>query len=171
MKSDARWMTKLTGRVLVNAFVGGLAFAFVGALCGGTIGALTGFIHDRILGYGHSYLRIYIEGGIMVGILSGIFGSLICGIFAFYESPNLQIRGLIPLVSRIAFGQILGTFCTTTAFFAYELAKHQLVGGRFIFILVQDESIILLGAPALMICGAIAGALWKSDKQKGELTL
>ena len=28
-----------------------------------------------------------------------------------------------------------------------------------------------VGIILLMICGAIAGALWKSDKQKGELTL
>ena len=156
-------MKNIANRVLLNALIGGLAFAIIGAVCGGAVGATLGFIHDKILGYGHSYLRLYAQGGVMVGVLSGVFGAMICGTFAFYEKPERATNLLIALIGRVAVGQVLGVLGATTAFFAYELVRRQFVDERLIFLITGDEQFLLLGAPALMICGAIAAALTKRD--------
>ena len=147
--NNARTFAIWLGRVAANALAGGLAFAFVGAFCGG--GAV--FLIS-LLGAGAF-------GGILIGAIAG-FTCGIAGIFihlfpAMKAKPGDFWEPFFDLAAPIAFGQFWGTVVACAAYLAIELIASQFGG--------FDENLPLfsVGAPILMIIGAIAAAVFKRD--------
>ena len=167
MKSDARWMAKLACRILVNALIGGTTFAFVGAFCIGATGGLIGTILDYagMLGAreegGFGFLGAFV--GAKLGFLSGTIGVIILIITTIHAMPGRLLKPFNIIIGRLILGQILGTMGAFTSFMVFELAKTLVMGRGLAQNINDDLTWILLGAPASMICGAIAGALSKRD--------
>ncbi len=159
-------MARLAGRVVANALVGGLIFAVVAAFCLGLGGALTGWILNPATNSGDHYALIGAKMGVAQGVVSGVVGALIYAVIAFKTAPGRCFEPLFAGLSWVAAGQIGGVLIAATAFFAVELAKSQLQSRPFDQAVGGDVMFIFLGAPALMVCGAIAGALSKRIKPK-----
>ena len=170
MKSDARWMTKLAGRVLANAIIGGMAFALVGAFCVGLSGGFVGTALDYggLLGAqgenGFGFPCAF--AGAETGALSGIIGAVLFAIATIRAMPGRILAPLNALIGHITWGQIFGTASAFTSFMAFELVKT-LINHQGLAPNIFDDLVwILYGAPLLMICGAIAAALTKRDSPK-----
>ncbi len=169
MKSDARWMTILAGRVLANALVGGITFAFVGALCvglaGGIIGiALDGWSRTFSPAAGYGFFGAFI--GAKVGAFDGIVGVFLFAIATIRAKPGRLLKPFSALIGRVITGQITGTMGALTSFMIFEFVKTLIISRGFSQNVFDDLLWILFGTPILMICGAIAGALTKRDLPK-----
>ena len=158
-----RWMARVAARVLANALAGGVLFALLGALCIGSGGWLTGAIIDfsGVTGEGPVYARQGAQMGVYLGVVSGVVGVLVFGIAALKAAPGELFAPLRALGGRVALGQVLGTLGAATFFFLFEAVQSHLQSQPFGFKVFGGAILIMFGAPVLMICGAIAGALSK----------
>lgn len=147
----------MLARVAVHVLVGGMAAALGGAFCIAVAGALTGWILGGVDGMGIGFVvgLGFGSGG------GGLAGALIHAINGFCSAPG---RSLVPrrrfLVS-IGIGQILGTLGICSGFFGVAglVARLWPRGGTFTNLVGGHIVWIMYGAPVIMICGEIAGAL------------
>lgn len=163
---EHRWITKLAARVILNGLAGGALFAVVGAFCIGLAGGIVGTVLDyfSVAGGGNAFIGAYIGFGL--GALSGVCGVIIFGIAAFKIPSH---RGLAPLrflAARVIVGQVVGTIGAVTFFLFVETAKTRALGQPLSQGISEDLLWILFGAPILMICGAIAGALSQRETRQ-----
>ena len=168
MKSDARWMRILASRVLANVIIGGLAFAFVGALCGGAAGSFLTFIVSIAVGefgIGMAFGQLTMFDAVL-GFASGIVGAFIFGVAAWRAKPSQLLTPFYELRRRVFLGQMTGTLLACVSFFSFVVIKMNLQNITLGDSIGYDGIYLLLGAPILMICGAIAGALTKRDLPK-----
>ena len=156
--NNARIVAIWLGRALANALAGGLAFAIVGAFCG----ALTGFVTE-VAAKDLEYAFAVAAYGAMVGAICGVVGVFIHFIVAATARPEKPWRGFVRLTARIAIGQLLGTLGIITAFLAFNLISSQINNESFSRAVNENWVFIMYSAPALMIIGAIAGAVFKRD--------
>ena len=164
MNRENRWAAKWVARVGWNALAGGALVGIVGAFCIGAAGALVGAVYARHMG------ATFLDGarvggyvGVILGAMCGVIGVLIFGVAAFRSAPGRLFAPFLQLRGRVALGQFLGTVDALSFFFAVEWAKSQLQNQSFGQGIAEDLKWIQWGAPALMVCGAIAGALSKRD--------
>ena len=161
------WAWFLAKRVAVHVIAGALATALVGALCVGAAGAVTGWILDL-----RSTPATWDDGFTLVGALlgltwgaySGVVGAIICGWAGLTAPPSRSLWPARALLRHPILGQVAGTGLASATFFAWELVQAQLTGPAFGRGVERDVGWILFGAPALMLCGAIAGALIRPAK-------
>ena len=167
MKSDVRWMI-FVSRVLVNAFVGGVATAIVGALCGGAVGSLVTFVVSLLtgeFGVGMIYGKLTIFGATL-GLVSGIVGPFIFAVAAWRVVPSRFLMPFHKLKWRVFTGQALATLLACASFAVFGILKSNLQNMAFADQIKNEGHFLLVGAPFLMICGAIFGALTKRDLPK-----
>ena len=147
------------GRTLANALAGGLAFAVVGLFCGGGAGFIFGITSNGSLsdGYGIAFY------GVIVGIICGVAGILIHFVGAACSRPDPFWQPFFDLTARVTWGQLCGTVLAITSFLIFEFIDARVKRASFGTTLREDAIFFCFFAPALMICGAIAGALWKRD--------
>lgn len=169
---SSHWAAKVAGRVAANAFLGGLLVGVVGALCLGTaaygLGTLMDYLYLSLPGAKISRMtsmaRLLPPTGIGAGFFGGGFvGASIFVLAASKAPPGRFFAPLSALIGRVALGQIAGTLGALTFFAAVEAFKIQLQNQSLLRVMNGDAKFIALGAPALMICGAIAGALSKRE--------
>ena len=168
MKNDARWIAMWAWRVLANALVGGFATAMVGALCGGAVGSFITFVISLLLGeFGIDMIfgKLTVFGATL-GLASGIVGLFIFAIAAWRATPNHFLMPFRELKRRVFLGQALATLLVCASFVVFEFLKSNLQNISFAAQLINEGHYLLVGAPILMICGAIAGALSKRDWPK-----
>ena len=150
-----------TGQVLANACGGGLILALVGVICCGMAGALTDWIFDNAFSWTSltpETRHIYRDAGARIGALAGfVTGALLFGRLAS-KGEQIQVRFV-----NVVVGQVAGVAAFSLIFYAFEVIKSWLLGKELILGLDSDATWLLYGAPALMICGAIAGALSKRN--------
>ncbi len=170
LQNNGRWIGRILARTLLHALGGGVLAALVGALCTALAGALTGAIVD-IGGTPHRWDQGLIPIGTYFGVVLGGAGGAIVGvvIYAFQGLLRAPDRRLLPTkaaLRQVSLGQIGATIGVCAAFFCFEM----------LFSLSQNQSFsrcvdrhlfwIMFGAPALMMCGAVGGALWISRGEK-----
>ena len=155
VRSWAIWL----GRVVANALAGGLAFAIVGLFCGALSGFIFGVIFEGSLG-GSLIIASY---GILVGMACGVAGVLIHLAAALVAEPGEFWEPFFNLTASVSLGQMWGTIAAIAAFVAFELIDSQIHQASFSTTVGEDVIFFCFFAPALMICGAIAGAIWKRD--------
>lgn len=157
--NDSRSILIWLGRVLANALAGGLAFAFAGAFCGAMTGFLLGLSSHGSFGdaFGTAYF------GALVGVACGSIGFFIHLLPALFAPPDEFWKPFFDLTPRVAWGQFWGTLIAVTAFFAFERVDSIIHGVSFAKTFQEDGIYIVLFAPILMICGAIADAIFKRD--------
>ena len=159
------WLRRFAGHLVLGA----LATALVGALCVGTLGALCGWVMDlssRPATWDDGFRFAGFGLGITLGAFGGIVGALFCGWAGLVAPPN---RALLPpraLLGRIALGQVAGTLLAGATFVLWVLVQSQNTGQSFGRVLEDEVFLLLWAAPALMICGAIAGALCAPTAQR-----
>ena len=73
------------------------------------------------------------------------------------------------VIKRVALGQLLGTVGAISSYLVLAWAIARFNGAPFLGTVEDNLDLAILAAPITMICGAIAGALWKSDKQNHEI--
>ena len=156
---NANWVAHLAGRIAANALVGAIAAAIVGALCVASAGFGLG------LGWSYNTRETAFVGGyigIVLGAASGaLAGLFIFGIAAARAGPGKTLQPLRALFKGVSLGQLAGTLSAATAFWAFEFVSGLIFNQPWDYGASADVFWVLLGAPLLMMCGAIAGALWK----------
>ncbi|PQV63005.1 hypothetical protein B1R32_11747 [Abditibacterium utsteinense] len=163
-KISGNWMGILAARVVCYTLCGGLSAALVGAFCIAIAGALTGAILD-IQGTPANWEQGFIPAGFFVGATLGGIGGGVAGalIFALLGFLNLPERHFLPHRSTfisIWSGQICGTLGVCFSFFVIAAMAAAFLGKSFPALVDAHLIWILFGAPTLMVCGEIAGAIW-----------
>ena len=158
-----RWAAQWVWRVLGNALAGGVWFAVVGAACLGAGGYLVGAIIDfaRVTGEGNVYAAQGARLGVSLGMVSGLAGAVIFGVATLKAGPGRFWRPLQELAMRVAWGQIAATLATGSGYLIFAWINAHAQGQRFAIHVSGNVLPLLLGAPLLMIGGAIIGALSK----------
>ncbi|HEX9998199.1 MAG TPA: hypothetical protein VGB45_13750 [Abditibacterium sp.] len=170
-QKDSRWIAFLVWRVASYALLGGFCTALFGAICIGIAGAATGVVIDnwRLLSYSQSSLLGLIVGLVLGGGGAAIAGFLIFGVTGFRSAQRPSFLPPHSLLRSVALGQILSTFAVCSSFSALELTIS-LVKNRPFHELVNEHLFwIMFGAPAVMVCGAIAGAMWGFRREKAHV--
>ena len=165
------WAAKAAKRIGANLVVGALLTALMGALCVGAAGAVIGGIMDIrstppawSLGFSAAGASL----GMTLGSWSGILGAVIFGIAALTAHPGRFFAPIIA-IKRVALGQFLGTLGALSTYLLAAMFIAQTRGQLFVATVEDNAVIILIGAPLMMLCGAIAGALWKRADEKLQL--
>ena len=164
MKSPTRWQFVLVGRVLANALFGGVLAATVGTIGLGASGASQDWLGNSVFPFPanspgrYDLFNVSVLFGISVGL---ILGALIFGIAAGKSAPGRLFAPLKELAWRVSLGQLVGIAGAASSFYAFEAVKATLNNESFAYSASLDMAGLLFGAPVLMICGAIAGALSK----------
>ncbi len=159
MLINEHWAAKIAGRVMANAIVGSVIVALIGALCVGAAGALMGWLLDirsTPPSWDSGFLFPGAWLGAYLGSYSGLVGAVAAGVAAFDFKVPLRA-----LLSRIALGQLLGTLGAVSSYLLLALAIAWTQSQPFTGTVEDNLELIIWGAPAAMIGGAIAGALWK----------
>ncbi len=156
MRLFAIWLI----RVVANALAGGLAFAIVGAFCGGSAVFFIALFEYGGMGEG-SFIGVPI--GAIVGAVCGIAGIFIHLFPALRAESGEFWEPFFDLTARVSWGQMWGTIAACTAFIVIELVRSQFNNVGFSDNISEDFLIFAFAAPASMICGAIAGAIFKRD--------
>ena len=157
-----------TWRVSANALIGGFATAIVGSLCGGAVGSFLIFVISlvtREFGIGMIYGKIMVFGATL-GLVNGIAGLFIFAIAAWRAAPSHFLMPFHDLKRRVFLGQALATLIACASSVVFGIIKSNLQNIAFADELINEGHYLLVGAPILMICGAIAGALSKRDLPK-----
>ena len=164
MNSDNRWTAALAARVMGNALAGGVLVGIVGAIslraAGYVLARLFIVLYQPFSG------QNLIDATLLTSTGAGLFGgglagAIIFGIAAFKAAPGRFSEPLRAIIGRVVLGQIVGTVGALSFFFAVGLAMFRFPTLRQSLIDYGDWEWIQYGAPILMICGAIAGALSK----------
>ena len=169
MSISQNWVAKFAGRVLISAFLGGLFTALIGALSVATAGALFGWILDLrstppVWDSGFLFPGAWI--GAYLGSYSGIVGFIAAAVAALASKPETSIVPARVLRRNLALGQLLGTFGAVSSYLLFAFAVAQFNGDSFVGTVENHLDVALYGVPALMICGAIMGALWKREPSR-----
>lgn len=163
MQSNNNWLGRAVLRAGVNLIVGGIITAIVGALCVGTAGGFLGYLLD-LRGTPATWDGGFIVLGFIIGAAwgawSGIVGAIIFGVAASKAKPG-RFFAPLALIKRVALGQLLGTLGALSSYLVFALAVAQFNGDPFIGTVEDHLELAMFGAPITMVCGAIAGALWK----------
>ena len=162
------WAIKAAQRVGANLIIGALLTALVGALCVGTAGAIIGAIMDirsTPPAWSLGFSAAGADVGMTLGSWSGILGALIFGIAALTARPG-RLFAPITAIKRVALGQFLGTLGALSTYLLAAAFIAQTRGQSFVVTVEDNALIILVGAPLMMLCGAIAGALWRREAQR-----
>ena len=67
------------------------------------------------------------------------------------------------IARSVFYGQFVGAIAFTSSFYLFEFARSLLTTRLLASLLLEDLIFAYVGAPILMICGAIAAALTKRD--------
>ena len=162
MKSDALWTMLLLGRVLANALLGGLLCAIFGAFGCAIVGQLAEIIFSFELSKNADGIHALSFG--FIGFVAGLtFGTLIFATHAFRAPPGHLFEPFCGIVAGVLCGQFVGALAFSSSFYLIEFARALLTKRFIASLLLEDLIFAYVGAPALMICGAIAGALSKRD--------
>lgn len=172
-QTPKRWQWFLLRRIVSHFVLGALCAAIVGALCIGTAGGLCGWILDlrsQPASWDDGFTVVGALLGATLGSYSGVVGAFF-GLWSGIAAP--PSRSVLPpraLLQSLALGQIAGTLVACSTFFLWEVFQAQNTGLSFGRTVEQDIVLILWGAPALMICGAIVGALFRPAGSPGAGT-
>ena len=169
MESELRWRFVLLRRIVANAVVGGLGLIFPTMIGGVIAGATWDWLShaaDLALNIPPAsgsppHLGAYFigfNGGISLGFLIGL---ILFAVSAARTPPGRTFETLRALLVRVAVGIIAGAIGFCSLFLALEWAVSALTGKGFYVQAVSDSGLLFWGTIALMICGAIAGALAK----------
>ena len=101
-------------------------------------------------------------------IIGGLAGAVIFGVAAFQAPPDRFFAPLGALIGRVALGQVVATLAALICFGAIEAFRIQVQGQSLLNVTTGSFNNVYLnatsfGAPIVMTCGAIAGALTKRD--------
>ena len=168
-QNNRRGIGRLMARAALHTLCGGILAALLGAACIAIAGALTGAFLD-IGGTPADWQQGLIPFGCFLGLYlgawsGGLTGALIYALNAFLGAPGPRLLPRRPLVQAVSLGQIAATIGVCTSFFGAELLFSLLTHQAFSDLIDRHLMWIVCGAPALMVCGAIAGALWVSRRK------
>lgn len=174
--NNGRWVGRLLARTLLHALGGGVFAALVGALCIALAGALTGAVIDiggTPYRWGESLIPIgFCFGLALGGAGGGIVGVILHALQGLFSAPDLRLLPTRAFLCRVSLGQIGATIGACASFFGFEILFSLTQSLPFPACVDRHLVWIMFGAPALMMCGAIAGALWRgesaSDARHGE---
>lgn len=171
--SSNRWMWVVLGRVASYAILGAVATALVGALLIAASGALVGAILDAS-GSSPGVGVLMAFWGAAVGAVygakaGGVAGGILFGIVGFRSSARRSFLPPKSLLFPVIIGMSAATLGIMTSFFAgcagFALAR----GGAFASFVTEGLIFIVFAAPAVMVCGEIAGAIWGFRREKAAL--
>ncbi len=171
---NQHWFTRVAGRVLSSAIIGGVVSAIVGALCVGAAGALFGWLLDirsTPASWDSGFLFPGAWVGMSLGAWSGFVGLIAAGLVAFDMPSRHSFAPLRALLGRVAIGQLLGTLGAISSYLLLAWAIAQTQGQPFVGTVEDNLDLIIWAAPAAMIGGAIAGALWKRTNAMESLVV
>ncbi len=157
--NDFRAVMMWLGRMIANALMGGLAFAVVGAFCGG--GAAL-FVELLCGGWGEGVFP-GVPVGAFVGVACGVVGIFIHLFSAIGAEPDEFWEPFFNLTARVSFGQLWGTVGACAAFLFLVWMRSLSTHSSFSANANEGALLFAVGAPALMIFGAIAAAVLKRD--------
>ena len=165
------WGWFLLRRAGAHLIVGAGATAFVGAFCIGALGAGCGYVLD--LGslpasWDDGFTLVGASLGASLGAWAGVVGALVCGRAGVVAPASRHILPPRALLQPVVLGQIAGTLVAGATFFLWEVLQAQNTGLSFGRTVEQDLHLIVWGAPALMLCGAVAGALVRAGGKAGH---
>ena len=106
----------------------------------------------------HIGANVGIGGGFWLGFFIGL---ALFSIAAARTAPGRTFEPLRALFGRVALGMLAGALGFCSLFLAVEWARAWAQSQPLHMVAVFDSTWLFLGTPALMICGAIAGALSK----------
>ena len=153
MRLFAIWL----GRVVANTIVGGFTFAVIALFCGMIVGGLAGVL----VGFDGGTYGALIGGG--VGLSSGVVGALIYAVASASTQSATILQPYLNLRGRVGWGQVFGTGSAYFCYLIFVLSRTQLKGAVSSEVALNDAGIFMFVAPAMMIVGAIAGAVFKRD--------
>lgn len=161
---ERKWIGILAARVASHALAGGLGAAGVGAICIALAGALTGAVID-VQGMPSHWDAGMVPAGFFVGAVLGGIGGGVAGMIAFALLGFLRVPDRHFLPRRATFlaiwsGQICGTLGICFTFFLFAAMAAPVAGKSFSASVDTYLMWIMFGAPAAMIIGEIAGAVW-----------
>ena len=135
----------------------------VGALSLGALGALTGYLLDfkgptYRIPEGLTALGAQI-GADLGAIYGGVAGTMIFAVSGLFGPPRRRWQPPRALLAAVLAGQILTILAVSSAFFGFENWRAWSSGDALRFCISEHLSIITFAAPAVMVCGQIAGAL------------
>ena len=158
------WAARAAQRIGANIVVGAIVTAIVGALCVATAGALFGWMLDirsTPPSWDSGFLFPGAWLGAYLGSFSGIVGALAAAVAALGGKPDDSVGPPRALLRNLAMGQLFGTLGAVSSYLLFAFGVAQWNGDPFIGTVEDNLELIIWGAPALMISGAILGALWK----------
>ncbi len=169
MSISQSWIAKFVGRVLASAFIGGFFVAIMGALSVATAGALFGFILDirsTPPRWDSGFLFPGAWLGANLGSYSGFVGALAGAVAAFDGKPESSIVPSRALLRNLALGQLFGMLGAVSSYLLFAFVIAQFSGAPLVGTVEDNLELAIYGVPILMICGAIAGALWKCEANR-----
>ena len=166
MSISQHWIFRVFERVLTNAILGGVVAAVTGALCVATAGAFFGWMMDirsTPPSWDSGFLFPGAWVGARLGVWSGLIGALAGAVAAWGDNSTRPMATLRALLNRVALGQLLATLGAVSSYLLLALVIAQLNAQPFIDTVEDNLELAIIGVPITMICGAIAGAIWKRD--------
>lgn len=167
MNIERQWKAALLKRVTLNAFAGALLAALVGALCGLMVSGLVVWV-ERSASIALKILSAPEFGAIItnamtagLAMLGALLGAIILAVAATRAKPGALMEPLLSLIGRVLLGQIAGTVGFCSLFLVVAGARASLSGQSFYLAAMNDSGWLFVGAPVMMLCGAIAGAFSK----------
>ncbi len=157
----------LLRRVVSYAVLGGLATAFVGALLIAASGAVVGWILNwSARPLGETVVLGAIFGAFFGGQGGGIAGLIAFGILGFRSATRSSFLPPKACLVPVLIGMGAATLAVMTSYFAGCALLWLVRGGTFVSFVDDSVFYILFAAPAVMVCGAIAGALVGFRREK-----
>ncbi len=164
MSLSQHWFFRVFGRVLTGALFGGVVTAITGALCVATAGALLGWMMDLRStppSWDNGFILPGAFAGVYLGVWSGLIGAIVGAVAALGDNSTRPLATLRALLSRVALGQLLATLGAVSSYLLLALVIAQIKGDPFTGTVEDNLELAIYGVPITMVCGAIAGALWK----------
>lgn len=165
-------MWVVLGRVASYAILGAVATAIAGALLIAASGALVGAILDahsrspsgeRMTFWGAAFGAVFGGGG------GGIVGIFLLGNIGFLSAARRSFLPPKSILRAVIIGMSAATLAVMTSFFVFCAILPWLRGGSFAAFVEEGVFFILYAAPAVMVCGEIAGAIWGFRREKAAL--
>ena len=98
-----------------------------------------------------------------LGAWGGIVGIVAFAMAAWGAAPDRLPLSLRALMARMAMGQLFGTVGAVSSYLLFVYAIAQLRAQPFLGTVEDNLDLIIWGAPTSMLCGAIAGAVFKRE--------